>query len=62
MSTTEEIADEEMTYAAGLDFGRWTVMVGGAGWYAGSGTSTQGVYRARANSLHARVLASSLGE
>jgi len=27
--TAEEIADQEMTYAAGLNVGRWTVMLGG---------------------------------
>jgi len=27
--TAEKIADQEMTYAAGLDVGRWTVMLGG---------------------------------
>ena len=27
--TAEEIADQDMTYAAGLDVGRWTVKVGG---------------------------------
>jgi len=27
--TAEEIADEEMTYASGLDVDRWTVTIGG---------------------------------
>ena len=70
--TAEKIADQDMTYAVaqqGAPSKPWSLdrdarwrTGGGAGWYAGSGPSAQGVRRAPADSLHPRVHANSLGE